>query len=766
MIFALSTLPSVYDGQELSAADLNNLAQNTEILEQIVNGPDKLFLSSWSYAPPMFFLSNTGDIEVDVPDVNNKAYKMTFSGLKFRLTEIDVWEGSFVYREGMHTLRVAFQSYRASYDANGKLFRHVDGNMGSVCLFTTLKYTDVPIHEQITKSTKYAKYNKIWRYNPSIAFGSPANTFQEFTLATNHNDISYAAINLTDLELTPGEVVSVKFRIAPYNLKIGNPNRTADTGTSAYYFSMIYANIDHSITPSTWSTLNSIQSLSDIKSLISNQQYLVDYFRLYDNPLRVALWDQVLVGATFHNFRSVLAYNSINARYGLEDNWNYLYASRVAQQARYYIQKRFDLKNAIRVGYAANTNTNTKFTILGILSKQVTSAAWYRYDLFKKSGADGPTWFTKFTNKTTDLRTFSTGKHSRQGVLQTMGPDSQKPAVGVSTPNGFLDPGYFLFYKGSSAGLENNPSYGATYAPAFNGFYFISPSTFNPVSYYNNSSTSVLGVSTDFITRGPQNDALYFADLFNFALVPHSTNSDRFYPLIYQNYTGLDNHNTYYIEKSNNYTDFSIDLQESAEGATYNKASYIGTFRLTDVSHVNTEYNLTPLTRLESFNSMTYSGLISYLNEINDRLNSVKLLTEQLDTYRYIPLFWTKPKSFLNHHDKYLNSGSTSDDAERFYSKLEKATVYYSNTRQADYLIVRGTNVRIGWGGFDKVYRDNPTATWPAPLQFEFIKEQSLCGDVLETIVIGFDSLEGLAHGERYYLQGEIKYAAETMGVP
>jgi hypothetical protein len=762
MIFALSTLPSLFDGQELSAADLNNLAQNTEVLEQIVNGPDRLFLSSWAYAPPMFFLSNTGDISV----TGNDGKVITLSGKKFRFSEIDVWEGSFVYREGMHTLRVAFQSYRANYSANGKLFRHVDGKMGSICLFTTLKYTDVPIHEQIKNQTKYGKYNRIWRYNPNIAFGSPVNTFEELTLAANHTNISYASIDLTNLDLTPGEVVSIKFRIAPYNTTSNNPNRDADNATSTYYFSMIYANIDHSVVPNTWQNLESIQSLSDIKTLIKNQQYLVNYFKVYDNPLRVALWDQVLVGSSFHVFKSVPEYNMLNYLYGLIQKWNYLSASRVAQQARYYTQKRFDLKNTIRVSYATSTNTLTRFTMLGILSKKVTSAAWYRYDLDKESKAAVPQWYSTVLNNKAVSFSKMEGKVARQGLLQTMGPSSRSPAVSITTPPNFPDPGYFLFYAGSSAGLENNANYGASFAPEFNGFYFINPSTFNPVSYYNNAATTVLGTSIDFFKRGSDNNALYYADSFNFSLIPQIENTNRFYPLIYQAYSGLSNHSSYYIESSDDYCDFSVDLQESAEGATYSKASYIGTFRLTDVSRINTEYNLDVFERYNSFSSITYSGLLNHLNEINTRLNSVKLLTEQLDIYRYIPVFWTKPKSFLNHHDKYMNAGSTSNDADRFYSKLERATVYYSNTRQADYLIVRGTNIRIGWGGFDKVYRDNPVATWPAALQFEFLKEQSLCGDVLETIVLGFDSLEGLSHGERYYLQGDVRYAAETMGVP
>ena len=173
---------------------------------------------------------------------------------------------------------------------------------------------------------------------------------------------------------------------------------------------------------------------------------------------------------------------------------------------------------------------------------------------------------------------------------------------------------------------------------------------------------------------------------------------------------------------------------------------------------------MNPFTRLTAFDSICYSGLLMQLNEINTRLNTVKTAIDALDAYRYMPLFWGKPKSFLAHHDNVTNSETAMD--QRFFSKLEYNTVYFSNTRQADYLVVRGQNVQIGWGGFDKIYRDNPEGVWPAALQFEFNNTQSVTGETIETIVIGFDSLEGLAHGERYYLQGKIIYAAETMGVP
>ena len=253
---------------------------------------------------------------------------------------------------------------------------------------------------------------------------------------------------------------------------------------------------------------------------------------------------------------------------------------------------------------------------------------------------------------------------------------------------------------------------------------------------------------------------------FKFQNQTSTGNLTKFYPLIYAGYSGLSNHNQYFIQDSDNYTDFSIDLVENADSNKkfFTKANYIATFRITDVSVRNGSYTMTPFTRLNSFNSICYSGLLNQLNAINTRLTAVKNSIDALDAYRYIPLFWTKPKSFLAHHDN--QSDSTTSYNDRFYSKLENNTIYFSNTRQADYLIVRGQNVQIGWGGFDKIYRDNPEGVWPAALQFEFVNSQSLTGDTIETIVIGFDALEGLAHGERYYLQGKIIYAAETMGVP
>jgi hypothetical protein len=773
MIFALANIPSVLDGQELAAADLNNLSQNTEILEQIVNGPDRLFLSSWAYAPPTFLL--TVDPNARQTDIG------------FKLTEIDVWEGSFVYREGMHTVRVAFQSYPA-WEEWGKI-KYYPGTSTSfnfgVCLFASFKYIDVSIEQQIKEQAKYAKYNFMWKYYEGY---QPANNTIPIVsgLVRSHEGITYAEFDITGMDLTPGEVVPLKFRIAGYDQQYRDYGKLLMHWQSTYYFSMIYANIAHQIVPYTWTNINSVDSLSQIKELVSNQQYLINYFRLADYPLRASIWDQVLGGSSFFTFKKVDTFNADsvrNSNYGLLTDRAYYFLSRCSQQARYYMQKKFSIKDTISVSYSASTNTNTRFTMLGVLSKAVTNAGHYRYDRdavetgTAKDSAISPIWIVNYkpnvlppkdTTSARDSTRWSTDdaggpqpKFARTGILQTMVSGSRFPASGVTAPVGYKDPGYYLFYKNTSSNKGN-------VQPEFNGFYFINPSSFNPVAYYDAAATSVIGVSTDYFARGAEKNALFFSDTFNFKFQSQATvgNSTKFYPLIYEAYSGLRNHGEYFIQDSDSYTDFSVDLVENSTAGTrfFGKANYIATFRLTDVSVRNGSYIMTPFTRLNSFDSVCYSGLLTQLNGINTRLNAVKNAVDALDAYRYIPLFWTKPKSFLAHHDN--QSDSTTPSNQRFYAKLENNAVYFSNTRQADYLIVRGQNVQIGWGGFDKIYRDNPEGVWPAALQFEYVNSQSLTGDTIETVVIGLDSLEGLAHGERYYLQGKIIYAAETMGVP
>ena len=174
MIFALGRVPKFFEGQELSAQDLNNLAQNVEIMEQVIKGPDRLFLSDWKLAPPVFKL---------IEQKTDPGNPVTLEGLTFAMSmsEIDVWEGSFLYREGMHTLRLGFNTYavKEKLDSFGRspldlkdactVNHGKEGDLSkwvnpSTSLVLLLKYTDMPVTQVISK---YPKYAISWVYDSS-----------------------------------------------------------------------------------------------------------------------------------------------------------------------------------------------------------------------------------------------------------------------------------------------------------------------------------------------------------------------------------------------------------------------------------------------------------------------------------------------------------------------------------------------------------------------------------------------------------------------
>ena len=298
----------------------------------------------------------------------------------------------------------------------------------------------------------------------------------------------------------------------------------------------------------------------------------------------------------------------------------------------------------------------------------------------------------------------------------------------LPTPAGYRDHREFLYMRGSQPSGQLS----------WQGFYFILPSFITgKVPYYNSTGGNAVGLE-DKMFLGPRavsgefRDASIYVDNFNFSLKQHTGegNSNYYYPAIYEEY-GLNNHATYRYQKNDAYT---------------------------------VEPGL-PEGRFGSFNSVAFSGVLGYVKRVNDRQNEVHTYINSDPVYKYIPVFWTKPKSSLKHFEDLVQGLDQS--AEKFYYAAEFNTIYFSNIRQADYLIVRGRNITIGWGGFNKVYRDNPQSIlFPAPLELEFSNSSNLTGSDIETVIIGFDTLSSLTYGERYYIQGDVYYAAETMGIP
>jgi hypothetical protein len=854
MIFALSPISSVYNGQEVSAQDLNNLSQNTELLEQIVEGPTRLFLSNWRMAAPTFALVNLQKQQRPDDDSQRPA---------LYIKEVDVWEGSFIYREGMHTLRLGFQTYYIREGTGGKFvlpddLKNIVATTGrggsynySTSLFLVMKYTDVPI-KQLVESAQYKSYVRSWVYDSTknTTYKQPHNaSINSFTFLSGatytdskmtwvpstqaHQGYHTFDIDITDMKFVPGEIVQVKFKIATRDFK-----DVAYLGRR-FYFSMVYANIAHNLMKDAWTTINNNSiTLDSFAAIIKNQNILIDYLQNYDNPLRAGVWDQVSVGSSYFVFHSRWE----NDTYALLQDWglntddDFLYYNRHAQQARYYTQRNWGKKDVISVSYSVDVNSKTAFTLQGILSASTTPATSYRrpirlnekssavpmWDIARRGGGDtdrdigNPTtvnwWNTRpfmmmagdsnFEGSLSKVNGYQTVKNiqhllARRGYIRFIGTyeyqapgqpnygyTSEVPPTGISVRNvaQAIDVGEALFMK--------KPWIQA--AGSFGGFYFVRPSPIDGgVAYFKANGGDLAGLSTDFF-KGPvaisgvNTEAAHYSETFNFNLVKQSSNANRFYPNLYSTvFNGLENHPQFYITNDNNsYTDFSIDLREASssfssakppagqdfaapqsfDARAFNKASYISTIRISEVARKRSDFTVVPFQRFTSFQLLPYSGLINHLKEVNTRLNEIYSYFSVEDTLKYVPLFWTKPKSWLRHVEKAIFGESAG--SETLWYNMEQNTVFFSNVRQADYLVVRGRNISIGWNGFIRVFRDNPARQFPSPLDFEFTNSQSLTGSTIETVVIGFNSFTGLHYGQRYFIQGEVFYAAETMGVP
>lgn len=81
--------------------------------------------------------------------------------------------------------------------------------------------------------------------------------------------------------------------------------------------------------------------------------------------------------------------------------------------------------------------------------------------------------------------------------------------------------------------------------------------------------------------------------------------------------------------------------------------------------------------------------------------------------------------------------------------------------RKANALIVRGKNVRLGWGGLNVAETDDADAIWqkiePA------YSAQLVEGDTIDTKIVTFDGFEGLYQGTLYQLFGDVHWAAEYL---
>lgn len=167
---------------------------------------------------------------------------------------------------------------------------------------------------------------------------------------------------------------------------------------------------------------------------------------------------------------------------------------------------------------------------------------------------------------------------------------------------------------------------------------------------------------------------------------------------------------------------------------------------------VNTKYNIRLVETLRSggyiaptlptesqmLESMTFSTLQSRLNTLGTAISQLKTDTDN----RAI---------VLNRSYMFSRRPVDNDDQEDYL----KWTLVARKKRQGNVLVVKGKDLRIGWGYEAKLDVDKP--------EYEFSNEESLIsGDNNETKVYYLDKFDGLEVGFPYFIMGSlIEYAAE-----
>lgn len=852
--------------------------QNALFIEQIAKGPTKLFLAHWRFAPPYFRLLNydtlAGDVEGATSDTSDDRYF-----LDQNVNNLDVWEGSFLYRSGMKRLKLAFQTYPLREPKTGSAaeYRYLDGidltdinktyysvNKpkfvdDDLSLFLIFRYTEVPLGQLLNAAnTKYHRYVRRWSYSrdaDELQPGGVSSTYK-FTSANGNafsvgsaNNAEYWVpnypqlssqgyhtyeIDLDSFGFVPGEVVTVKF-------KLGKPSqvRAWETKGLSYYFSMVYAYVEHDLVPTSWQSLPTVSSLTQVQTIAENQAHLVNLLRRYDSPLRAALWDQITANASYASAFSQYndEWRSYLERFGLDTDAEFLKHSVFAEEARYYFQKQFANKDTIRLAYNVTVNPASAFNLQAIIPYNVSSPSSYKiprktkrdkldlvpfasnnpeWDQAISLGRDyssGSTAYSAANNQnpplTADLAnvvysgslplesTDITHLRVKRGFVRFYGPYTAKYKAGATVTTHFyagsglatgLSGGFGLLTKsavapsgwlvGDGVFLSTHTNDTTGQSENFGGFYYLRPSVLDGgVPYYSAESTRPIGTSQSLFLGSRFLEGAYnYSDTFNFSMT--TTSGGKYVPALYAAYvSGLAASSLGYT--AGGYTSLNVQVKESANYVrstsvpvdpnisftpAYTKASYIGLVRLTEAAVFKSDYVVSSFTKQASFTPLAYSGLLTYLNQLNDTQNNAYQLLQEDDSLRYTPLFWTSPKSMYRQYEK-LYSGQGRNDNLTF-TAIDSELIYFSQTRQADYLVVRGKNVSIGWNGFESIYRDNPRGFFPGELRFTFTDEQSIVGQDVQTVVIGFDSLKSLHYGQRYYLKGTVYYAAETMELP
>ena len=801
MLIEFQQVPSFSEGQLISAADLNTFNQNNVMVKKLFAAPQPLFMDSHAYAP--------------------KALPMYW-----RDPDFTIWEGSFIYREGMKYAYLGFQiKADGIYTTNNNEYSiDIFGegsdaiNIGAVIKYTEFSYKNIynasgiytnyyasaPLHNVTTYSRKSI-------YTFTIKDGTSNNKDLTDGYLTKNNRVSELRIDLEKLNFTDGELVPIKLILlvnedprkstiknasfkpmyASFNnlfiLRPDNPLTASIVKNEHIYYSHLYAYTDGDLSytdnwPSVSGVITSgsgVLSTTNLQKLTGKQRYITDRLKNRPMPLTGSILYLSSYGGT-----AAVRYPQFDVVPG---NWEYSkeeYAQAISNSADEFAIGGDNLTKIVDGAGRVNAQSN------------LATFAWNpAFDLYNQ-----PTVSFKYYGNT----------DSRQVLMVDF---TEAPVSQTSTRSNFLTvggrttrSGHLFGYFGGSGVATSTGYYGSIYAghdmasfvdkPGNDKIYknhlfqvrIPSPNT----RVYSPELNTYTTANSFFLTKGFWEDQIQitftekspnvwglkkqggYTTQFGFVGdFPYGFLKDLYSPRFYP-----EEFEKQYIEYNTptstyNDADWSWKMIDGNKGYSQifvNIYDHSGPHYRAKANYISYCF----LIGIDDYKASDSLITLPTVYQGNTSLtysglqNVIKNIDNSMNE-SYSKLFVSNPH--FKYYNMFWGSPKSTVDMRHVYKTYTDKFHFFTKQRTGNILIVRGKNVNIYYGEIKELKRNgSPFGSLhkadDVDVEFEY-SESIISGDSEQTRIYHLSSLPNLAYNQRYYLRGEtVTYAAEFFEEP
>lgn len=801
MITDFQAVPKFNNGQAISASDLNALLYNNSLIERIANSNQPLFMMSHAYSP-------------------------TFLPASWLDSDYNFWEGSFLYRDGMQYAYIGFwyKLENAQDIASEFALGNFRGNVGpdplSLHICASLNSKERPINfsnsglqyfafadasrAQTTNTTGTTVDGKSYQHTITIREGAGSGSQSTQvnagqTYITPNSRVSTVRMDIGNMGFTDGQIVTVRLWIGTYSihatsfdqfLSIRDVLRTNTTNPGSvpgffdtYFinYGVLYAQTDGDLSyTANWPTTPYSNTLaqSDLAKITLKQTYIKERLQQRPRPLTGSIVYIGTRGGTSSLFYPKGDHNLGDPDYTKDNYWmprssttfEPLYTPSINMVTGYNINS--CLASFSWNPYLSKYDTlyfdmrffgrgNTRQVLLADLAEQPTGLSSFR----RVRRADDITQLYPYVVGDVISSNASSSFYGAYGSASAL-------SAGVENP---YNAAAFKTYLNKAFNVRIPSPYTPIYSPELQVYsnqntartnYYLSSGLWEdsiPIRFTedtvdgNYTSWGLFKTDNQTVQFGFRSDVDPAFINSTFPLELPVPNGDRFYAHQYQAIYNGPTWKWVTNQGVRGYAPVFINLYDHSGTDNVNKTNYTSFIHVFGMSTGSPEYrDYTTPTDYTPEQPLAYSGLISILSDINATLNTfyTELFTVNPHFTRY-DMFWGAPKS--------------PTDYMPLLKEYKDKLFYFSGQRQGNYLLLKGKNVTLYWGEVKEVKLTDEIkgSLYPASsVNFSFSESTGLInGETEETVIVNLDALD-LPLGTRYYIQGEVIYAAEFFEEP